>query len=131
MTIHSYYNHKCPKCGVEYIAFKKGIKCPQCNADPKEVYPIAKEALSAWRYHKKMYGSGVPPVFVILSSGDKYIYISAVFLDRYNNEKPRDDEKYIKEFVEKVKCEEYMKQHFAQYLEHLLRLFKMTKSPIT
>jgi len=102
------------------------VKCPKCGREPGLVYPMAEEALSAWRYHEAIYGSGVPPVYVVLSLGDYCIYLSAVFLDAYFRKKPEDEEAFIRDFVHRIEFdeEEYMREHFVEYFRHLLYTMK-------
>ncbi len=68
MAIHVNYSHKCPKCGLEYIAYKEGIKCPKCGAEPNEVFDIVGEAISSYWYNIDV---GSMPIFGI---ADFYVY---------------------------------------------------------
>ena len=124
MTYHSSFDYECPKCGTHYAPFKKGIKCPKCGHESEEIYPMAEEALHAWNYHVKLFGYGLPLAYAVLSLGDHYIYLTAVFLTEYFDENPKDEDRFVEDFAKRMKFngKEYLRPHFKEYFKHVLKL---------
>lgn len=128
MTYHSSFEYKCPSCGLEYAPFRRGVKCPRCGNEPKEVYDMVSEALEAWFYHVGIYGRGTPHAYIVLSLGDHYIYLSCIFLDLYVRELLEgevDSEGFIRSFLASIdfKGHEYLVDHYKEYFSDLLERF--------
>jgi len=128
MTYHSSFNYKCPSCGLEYAPFRRGVKCPRCGSEPKEVYDMVSEALEACFYHVGIYGRGTPHAYIVLSLGDHYIYLSCIFLDLYVRELVEgnvDAERFIRRFLASIdfKGHEYLADHYKEYFSDLLKRF--------
>ena len=131
MTYHSNYNFTCSVCGLNYIPFKAGVKCPKCGSEPKETYDIISEAIGAWFYHAELYGQGTPPFYAVTSLGDHYIHLSCIFLDKYVVEKfgkkrKISIEQFTDEFLPKFNFQghEYLKSHYREYFKDLLERFE-------
>ena len=124
MTYHSSYSYRCPSCGTRYAVFREGVVCPRCGYECGDVYPMAQEALRAWKYHVRIYGSGIPPAYAILSLGDFYILVTAKFLTKYFRMEPDDDDAFIEEQLAELKSSErsYLADHFREYFKYVLKL---------
>jgi cytohesin len=128
MTYHSFFDYRCPSCGLAYAPFRRGVKCPKCGSEPQLVYDMVSEALTAWFYHVVLYGRGTPPAYAILSLGDHYIHLSCIFLDLYVRELVEgeaDAERFIRGFLARIdfKGHEYLVDHYREYFSDLLKRF--------
>ena len=74
MTHHSHYDYHCPGCGTQYICYKEGACCPECNMEGTEVYDIVGEAITSYWYNVDFGG-----VFGVFSLGDHYLLFLHIY----------------------------------------------------
>lgn len=86
------------------------------------------ESISAWYYHRKRYGSGVPPLYVVLNLYDKVIYYSCHLLDEYVEKRPEDIEAFVEEYIERLYPDDDGEESsfMAHFFKILLYVAKIT-----
>ena len=75
MTLHTDIEYRCRKCGLRYVPFKPGSKCPLCGTPSEKTYTDFIDFFfkSAF-YNLERYGFFTPIAWANISIGDRYLY---------------------------------------------------------
>ena len=73
MTLHINYEHKCQRCGTNYIPFDTDVPCPKCGLVESERYDLVGTAVESTLYNLKRYGSYKPWAWRESTFGDRIL----------------------------------------------------------
>jgi hypothetical protein len=73
MTLHISYEHKCQRCGSDYIPFDADVPCPKCGLVESERYDLVGTAVESTLYNLKRYGSYKPWAWRESTFGDRIL----------------------------------------------------------
>ena len=92
MTLHVYYEHKCPACQAFFIPFEPGVPCPNCGRAADEVFDFVPQAASSLEFNLKTYGSYAPPAWYVGSLGDHCLRLLFTVFEAFRTrEDPAED----------------------------------------
>lgn len=82
MTIHSFANYQCRKCGIPFIPMPITPNCPNCGTVADKIFSnFLNETLTSARFNYTDHKLFSPFIWAMLSVGDHYYYLAFRFLD--------------------------------------------------
>jgi len=115
MSLHIMYDHQCSKCEAFYIPYKKGIVCPNCGLNEKEVYDIIPRLINSAKYQIDCFGCYTPIAWWTGSFGDHVALLIFQVLDAFNTQEEKSFQEFALEYFDKSKWgnQLYMKNHIC------------------
>ena len=114
MTLHIFYDHRCPSCEAFYIPYDADVPCPQCGLLEKERFnyiPLAAESLL---FNKREYGSYIPFAWLADSLGDHILFLLFRLFAGYEEQPPSTDfDEFASEVLSKMQWgdQQYLCSH--------------------
>ena len=98
MSLHLFYNHKCPSCHAAYFPYDD-VPCPKCGKKEKERYDFVTAAIESMRLNKRMEGSYTPPAWALPSFGDRILLLLFNLFDDYEAQKSKQFKRFATRFL--------------------------------
>ncbi len=115
MTLHSFYDHKCSKCGEPYIPYDKEVSCPKCGIVEEERFDFVPLATASLVYNLENYGSYLPPAWGESSIGDYLLLILfQLFAEFSCRKRKKDFLAFTEKWLSKIDWGE--RKHIEKYI---------------
>ncbi len=113
MSLHIKYDHQCSKCEAYYIPYEKGIVCPNCGLNEKEVYDLVPRLAYSAKYQMDTMGYYTPVAWWIGSFGDYVALVIFKILDVYYEQKEKNFREITQDYCDNRTwgSQLYMKDH--------------------
>ena len=79
MTLHIKYDHRCPKCGADYIPYNQ-VPCPNCGQIEGDRFDYVSLAAESIIFNLQRFGMCQPPMWLVNFLGTKFFRYYSCFL---------------------------------------------------
>jgi len=113
MTLHIFCDHKCEKCGTNYIPYDDKVPCPKCGLVESVRFDFIHRAVDSMIFNKFEGGSYAPTAWATTSFGDYIMAIIFSLYFSYEYYKPADFQEFAKSYLARINWgnTEYLKDH--------------------